>query len=166
MAMIQRPDGDVWTGDEWINPSVVIGARDAYTWTCLADAADELAAHADEPEFYGAEIVPLCECGQPATTSRPRGWNPATNSPVSEWVCQACAAAEAGDDVYCAGCGAPGIELCRQCAPRPEDEGQRRARLAAENGPEWCSECETFTGHLLAGNLCGNCRNAALREAQ
>jgi len=58
MAMIQRPNGDVWTGDEWLNPNVVIGARDAATWTCLADAADELAGHADDPEFAGAEIVP------------------------------------------------------------------------------------------------------------
>jgi hypothetical protein len=47
---------------------------------------------------------------------------------------------------------------------RGDDEGQCRARLARENGPEWCSECETFTGHLLFGNLCSNCRNAALRE--
>jgi hypothetical protein len=46
-----------------------------------------------------------------------------------------------------------------------EDDGQRHARLAAENGPEWCASCEMFTGHLLAGNLCANCRNAALREA-
>jgi hypothetical protein len=58
MAVIERNDGCVWTGDEWLNPNVVIGAKDAARWECLADAADELAAHADEPEFDGAKIVP------------------------------------------------------------------------------------------------------------
>ena len=61
MAVIQRPNGDLWTGDEWINPSVIIGAKDAARWECLADASDELAEHADDPEFDGAKIVPSQE---------------------------------------------------------------------------------------------------------
>jgi len=56
MAIIQRPDGMVWTGDEWLNPNVVIGARDAYTWDA-ADAAAELKRHADDPDFDGAAVV-------------------------------------------------------------------------------------------------------------
>ena len=77
-----------------------------------------------------------------------------------------------GDDLIGGGFHSPNsIERCRWCAapavevPWPPDEGKARAELAREMGPEWCSECETYTGHLLFGNVCANCRNAAMRGA-
>ena len=42
---------------------------------------------------------------------------------------------------------------------------EARAALAAINGPQWCSECGEFFPHMLSGNCCVNCRNAAFKEA-